>query len=321
MTKKKVVKKKKMTKKQIAKLKPLKIEAKCVAGKRQILNHIKKSMELKMSEILPALLHHDGQVVVVGAGITVRNYVENIKAHQLQRHPIVAIKGAYDWLMEEGIVPDTCIMVDPQANQTRYFTHLNKHTKYLIASQCHPKLFKHFSGYAGIRWHALSNVGENELLQKYPGPHVLVTGGTTSGLRGICLTYMMGFAHFHLYGFDSTGNSGVRGHVSHEKLVSVYVNDSNGHPEEFRTTPAMAKQAEEFPYLFNALPGFKCHIYGKGLISAVVDEIKRKEQRRHDKDIVSAGDEQDKSLLPVQGNTAKRGTKKKRARGSRSKRS
>lgn len=311
-------KKKKVNKK---KLVPLKIEAKCVATKPTLLKNIVSSMERDMPEAVPTLLNHDGQVVLVGSGVTVKNYVENIRAHQKNRQPIVAIKGAYDWLMEEGIVPDACVMVDPQANQTRYFKHLNKHTKFLIASQCHPKLFDHFDGYNAIRWHCFANCGEQEALSKFPGKHVLVTGGTTSGLRAICLTFMLGFQKYHLYGFDSCSNTGVCGNVSKEKMIPVYVNDENGKPREFMTTPAMAKQAEEFPFLFNLLPGFICHIYGDGLIRAVVDEIKRKEMRKENEDIVSTGGGPSTGLKPVPVDPPKPRTRTKRTRVGKARRS
>lgn len=310
MTKKKVNKKKKVD---IKKLVPLKIEARCIADKKTLLKHIRTAMKRDMSEVMPALVNHDGQIALVGAGVTVKDYVDNIRGHQQAGHPIVAIKAAYDWLMEEGIVPDLCVMVDPQENQTRYFKHLNKHTKFLIASQCHPKLFDHFEGYAALRWHCFSNVGEKELLEKLPGRHVLVTGGTTSGLRAICLSFMLGFHKFHLYGYDSCSNTGVGGHISSEKMIPVYVNDSKGNPREFMTTPAMAKQAEEFPHLFNVLPGFTCHIYGDGLIRAVVDEIKRNEEKKVNEDFVSTGGEPTKGVRPVPPASARKGTKKKRA--------
>ena len=311
MTKKKKVNKKKLV--------PLKITAKCIASKPKLLSHIKLSMERTMPEVAPALLNHDGEIVLVGSGVTVKNFVGSIREHQKAGQPIVAIKGAYDWLMEEGIVPDMCVMVDPQANQVRHFKHLNKTTKFMIASQCHPKLFDHFKDYQAIRWHCFANCGEQQVLSKFKGSHVLVTGGTTSGLRAICLTFMLGFHKYHLYGFDSCSNTGVCGGISKEKMIPVYVNDSNGKPREFMTTPAMAKQAEEFPHLFNVLPGFTCHIYGDGLIRAVIDEINRKKLRQENEDSISTAGGPSTGLKPIPSDPPNKRTGKKRAPSGRGK--
>lgn len=324
MTTKKKAKSVAKPKKKKLKLQPLKIHAKCVLDKPGILKHIKHAMKRGLPSVQPAIAEHTGEVVLVGAGNSVKGFADYVRGHQSARHPIVAVKAAHDWLMEQGIVPDLCIMVDPQENQTRYFQHVNKHTKYLVASQCHPKLFDHFlkQNAKVLIWHCLANAGEKEYLasdkkdgtRRYPGPHILVTGGTTSGLRAICLCYMFGFAHFHLYGFDSCSNTGVSGHVSHEKMIEVFVKDAKGKQESFMTTPAMAKQAEEFHILFQVLPDFKCHIYGHGLIRAVVEEAKRKAIRKeNNEDMLPTRDKPKPGVEPVQGDNSKRGTKKARA--------
>lgn len=255
-------------KKKAKKLRPLVINAKCVSDNKTLLKNIKSAMKHRLPVLWPAPVHHDGHMVMVGAGPTALNFLDSIRNQRKAGRPIVAIKGAHDWLMENDIVPDMCVMVDPQENQTRYLQKKHEKTIYLVASQCHPKIFSHLKGNKVLLWHAHSKIGEDKIVGK---GQMLVSGGTTSGLRAINIGHVMGYSRFEFYGYDSCGNTGVSGHVATEKMIEVHVNG-----EVFMTTPAMAKQAEEFQHMFNMIPGLSARLFGDGLIKAVMEERQKK---------------------------------------------
>ncbi len=285
-----------MSKKKV--LRPLKIKARCISAGPEIIENIKYAMSLRLPEIFPAPLAHDGTVALVGAGPTVKNHLEDIKRHQEHGQPVVSIKGSHDWLIEQGIIPNACTAVDPQNNQMRYFHKKDKRVTYMLASQCHKDFLDHFvhdePKVPVLLWHCFADVGEKEIIKNRP----LVLGGTTSGLRTLYLMYMLGFRQFHLYGFDSCGNTGVSGHISHEKMIEVYA----GTKGPYYATPAMVKQAEEMQMILRQLKDVNMSIHGESFMSAVISELIRKSQeaqREHDNKLSSkTGPEQGIEPIP-----------------------
>lgn len=249
----------------------LQIKAKCVHGSPILLKHIKSALKRRLPELMPAPVRHDGHMVLVGAGPSVSKYIDSIKEQRKAGRPIICIKGSHDWMVENDIPIDMCIAVDPQESQVRYFQKAQKNTVYALASQCHPKLFTHLKDCKILLWHAYSKVGE----EKYLKGRMCVLGGTTSGLRAMCIAYLLGFSRLEMYGFDSCSNTGVSGHTSHEKMLHVRVND-----EDHFATPAMVKQAEEFQEMFKMLPDLSVRIYGDGLIKSVMEEKRKKHEAK-----------------------------------------
>jgi hypothetical protein len=214
-----------------------------------------------------------GTAVLCGSGPSLRDSIEQIEAHVKRGDFVVAIKGAHDYLINRGVIPTAGLAIDPQPKIYHTFTP-NKKVKYYFASQVHPSVFNKFKGYDVNVLHLFSNIPPDEMGDLI-GNKFLIGGGSTSGLRAITLTFVLGYRNFHLYGFDSCMHDGIRKITGegqqHKKLVNVHVGSPDS-KEVYVADAAMAAQADEFEKMIQFLAQMApIHIttHGYGLIPAV----------------------------------------------------
>ena len=256
-------------------MQPLKIQARCVAGPEERLEHIKQAIERGLEEF-GGSDPHDKEICIVGSVPSVRSQIKKIRKLKRDGCMILAVKGAHDFLIQKKIKPHAALAVDPQPHIVRCFR--KKFPKgdpdrpaYLIASQCHPEVFDYLSDQRVIVWHLLAT-SSHEFLKG----RLQVGGGSTSGSRGIVLAYMMGFRNFHLFGFDSclAGDDSkklrkVTGETwgkENEKILQLMCEGKT-----FYADPAMAAQANEIQDVFAMLQGARFKGYGHGLIQTVIE--------------------------------------------------
>jgi uncharacterized Rossmann fold enzyme len=250
---------------------PLKIIGKCVAQDETLFAHMEAAIARGLPQVKQAEPIKTGSVILVASAPSVRGQVELIKKMQAAGSPIVAIKGAHDWLIAQGVIPDYALAIDPQEHRIAFYKP-HKAVHYMIASQCHPAMFDNLAGYQVTIWHPYIKKGQNR-----PKNSMLIGGGTTSGLRAISLFYVLGYRQFELFGFDSC-NTGEMLRVNGERLkdgdelVDVQI-DPEG--ETFHCNTAMALQAEHFQTYYDYLPDATFNGYGYGLIQAI---IKKRQQ-------------------------------------------
>ncbi len=253
---------------------PLKIETKCIRSDEILLEHIEKNSKRGLPEFYPIPNPHNAVIVLVGSGPSAMNEIESIREQKKRGRLIVALKGAHDFLIENGIKPDWCIMLDPQEKIVNCVKHHQPGITYFIASQCHPDVFDVLKEEYVIIWHALSMIGEDKILEG----RVLIGGGTTTGLRAMNMIYSLGYRNAHLYGFDSCvtekdGETYKRINVHTEgkldkpgKIIDVWVGKTR-----YWANPAMAAQAQEFQQAMGVLKSMRVKVHGDGLIKALWD--------------------------------------------------
>jgi hypothetical protein len=228
--------------------------------------NIESALARNLPEIIPALVSHDGWLVCVGSGPSMPNFLEEIRAEREQGRPILAVKGAHDYLCRQGIQPDLWICVDPR-DRAYLVEEANDHTTYLLSSRCDPSMFEALANRHVIVFHAYA---EEEHLPCFEGKF-MIGGGSTSGMRGLTVGYVLGFRNFVLYGYDSclaadqktkrfTGEG-----VGEKGLIDVYVDG-----RQFWCNGAMAQQAKEFQDYYTTLERFHVEVKGDGLIAALV---------------------------------------------------
>src|SRR6476646_5755801 len=187
-----------------ATLQPLHIDVAQFGVAGQHVEAIKAAAARGLPEFTPALVSHDGTMVVVGSGPSLPTFIEEIKEERKKGRPICAVKGAHDFLCENGLEPDLFVSVEPR-DRRHNVRKRNAHTVYLLASRVAPEMFDYLEQCKVMIWHSWGKEDEIQALkdsqQKYA-----VGGGSTSGLRAISLCYQMGFRNFVLYGFDSCNN-------------------------------------------------------------------------------------------------------------------
>lgn len=193
------------------------------------------------------------KVAVVAGGPSAKDYLEDIREWD---GFVVAINGVHDWLVEEGIIPDAVIAVDPQPELAEYFQNPNDHTTYLIASCCAPEVFDALEGKRIVVWHAAQG--------GLSGPGMLVNGGPTAATRAPHVLYMMGFREVHMFGVDSS-YTGLKTHAYKNGRVNGDNIQVRVEDEIFITSCGMLCQAEFLETTRKEFDGkFEVHGYGLG---------------------------------------------------------
>jgi uncharacterized Rossmann fold enzyme len=220
----------------------------------------------------PALVKHDGHMVIVGSGPSVADHIDEIRRERELGRPIMAIKGAHDWLIDRGITPDLWVSMDSQVI-LKHIQKKSKETCYLVAGKAHPEIFDWLSDQQVVLWNAWMGQGEEKL---FAPESCMVGGGTTSGLRGITLAWLMGFRRVILYGFDSCLKDGAK-RVDGSKPIDWTIPIRVGvEGKERLCDSSMASQANEFQALtFDAMPDIKVKVVGDGLLADIMAERQR----------------------------------------------
>ena len=223
-----------------------------------------------LPELQPALCAHDGHFVVAGSGPSLPDFVEDIRAEQSAGRPICAVNGAYDFLVDNGIIPTFFLTVDPR-RMPQNVTKPQEETIFLLASRANPELFDRLANHKVMLWHSFGNVDETRF---YEGSRAIYGGASTSGLRAVTIAYIMGFRNIVLYGMDSClAADNLTKRFTGEKagqVIDVIVGDRT-----FWCNGAMAQQAKEVQEYPQFLEGLHLEFKGNGLLAAIWAERKR----------------------------------------------
>ncbi len=250
-------------------VKPLEIAVDAYGTEAEIADNLRYSLSLNLQEFQPSLCIHDGTLVCVGSGPTVKDYAEEIKEEKRLGRTVLAINGGHDFLCEHGLPPDLFLTVDPRG-MPHNFKFINDHTIYLLASRVNKSDFELVMSKTRnvVIFHCDSTDQENDTL----GNRLRVGGGTTSGLRAIFIGYLMGFRKFRLYGYDSCLSSSRqkrwddKGPMADEiKTIDVIVGG-----RKFLCNMALAQQADEFQNIWEFCPDVHIESIGDGLITEIL---------------------------------------------------
>ena len=248
-------------------MQPLEITVQAAGTAEELCSNIRSALSRGLPELTLAPIKHDGHIVLVASGWSMPDYIDEIKAHRKAGRPIVAVKAAHDFLVENGVNPDMWVNLDPR-DRTNGIQRLNDHTVYMPASRCPPSTFDYLKGRKVLLWHSWAEGPEMDAI----GPGKLaVGGGTTSGLRAVNIGYLLGFRKFTMYGYDSCNRAdGVKrftGDVT-GPAIDVFVGGPTG--KKFNCNMAMAQQANEFQKLFDVMGDITVGVKGPGLIAEIM---------------------------------------------------
>ena len=104
---------------------------------------------------------------------------------------------------------------------------------YLVASRCHPDVFKRLEGCKIIVWHAGGDHNINDLLCERKLNEPMVNGGSAGVTRAMFLVNCLGYTDQHIFGADSsyTGDdTHIRGSLVPEKDLMVSIVAPDGRP-------------------------------------------------------------------------------------------
>lgn len=198
-------------------------------------------------------------VAVVAGGPSIRDQVETFRAWDGY---IVAINGVHDWLLDQGIVPDAMIVLDPQVMVADFLKRANDETTYLVASCCAPEVFDALEGKRVVMWHTAMGDSVPE------GVNAFVWGGPTTVTRAPYVLHMMGLRDIHIFGVDGSYEAGSHAYsnVAIGEPVAVRVGN-----EVFISEMELVMQAEWLWEIVRTAPeDTKITVHGRGMCPAVV---------------------------------------------------
>ena len=249
-------------------------------------DNIRSCIARGLPEFSAAPCIHDGTFVIAGSGPSLVKHLYDLRMQKDLGRPICAIKGAHDYMMENGVEPDLFVSVEPRERPLKY---ISDKACYMLASRVAPSLFDQLAGKNILVWHSFSS-----LTNKPPTPidgqplhwkdfnplpecevwrgRFGVGGASTSGLRAVNLAYIMGFRKIIMYGMDSClGEDRYTKRFSGEnigdsKLIDVIVDG-----KRFFCNGALASQAMEFQEVVGMFKDLKVEVKGGGLLAAIMD--------------------------------------------------
>jgi hypothetical protein len=236
------------------------------AGDSEILANLKATQERGFIpfDIEP---HKDKPLIFCGSGPSLDKYFPAVR-RMYPDSPVMAVNGAYAHLIEKyGEAPAYYAQLDARDCNENFLRVKADNTVFLLASQVHPNIFALCPPERTRVFH-IHAPSAHEI---FPKEKIYVgSGGGTIGTTAIALAAMLGYRHQCLLGLDSSFANG-KTHACDQaqngsgSTLPVYVED-----REYTTTPAMAKQVEQFRWwvirLTEKIPDLDLRLFGEGLL-------------------------------------------------------
>jgi uncharacterized Rossmann fold enzyme len=243
----------------------LKVEGKCAEPDDVLFANMEAAIARGLPEVLAMRPIQQGVIVIAASGPGLAKEVQTLRLMQEAKRPIVAVRGAHDFLIDHGIIPDFATTVDPLPDSWTCFMRKAPGIQYMIASQCPAEVFDHLADRQVTIWHPYIMKGQTR-----PKDRMWIGGGTTSGLRAIALFYAFGWRHFALFGFDSCldgetlrfDGTGVK---SGDDVKEIRFNGKS-----YWCNSAMALQAQSFQIYYEWMPDAHFYAFGQGLIPDII---------------------------------------------------
>lgn len=226
----------------------------------------------------------DVRINLIGGGPSIKELLPEIK--QLDSL-IVACGSSYDYLVCNGVIPDICVICDPDPVCVKYITKAHKDTIYFIATQCDPLVFEALKDYEVYMWHCYNE--DRETFESIEADFQAVGGGCTVGLRSLSIALMLGYYNIHFYGFDSClskeEHHAYEFSTEDEELGHIYVIKVGTEESVEKDAKifycagyqvAQVDHFKEFWAYYSEL--FHPVFHGDGLLPEVVNQLKQKEQ-------------------------------------------
>lgn len=201
-----------------------------------------------------------GVVSIVGSGPSLARTYKDIVGD------VIACNSAHDFLIERGIIPKFALYWDANPIIAKFASKPHVGVTYLVASRCHPDLFKALAGHRVIVFHALTGEPVEQFLVANNRMEPMIGGGAAGVTRGTHIAGAMGYTDMHLFGVDSSYEEDathVGGSIIDQQKIRLKVCG-----KAFITAPWMALQVMDFkaigPHLQSM--GVKVTIHGTGML-------------------------------------------------------
>lgn len=265
--------------------KPLQIQTKNSIPDEKLQEQVEYNCKMMIKHNIPEVYSckiHDTWAYMVAGAETYKKlkYMKMIEEaiHDRSKGLVFASKTSHDYLIDNGLVPWACILLDPRPHVIKSFKP-HKDVLYFVASQCHQSVIDTLiENNCKIQvYHAAVAAGEDKVVKKYFPKGTMITGGSTSQVRGIVMLMRMGFYRFKLFGLDSSYISKpekVHGINQEKKAIEVEINlkDSGKKLGKFWTDPEMLAQLNDLEHILRVYPHLEIDCQSEGIFGALYRE-------------------------------------------------
>jgi hypothetical protein len=232
----------------------------CVLDSPELQRNLECNLARGFGQCEP-LPERTGRLAVCGSGPSLRDYADELSGFD----EVWAINGAYDFLLDRGLVPHGFIGCDPVPGLAEYLQRSHPNTTFYLSGLCDPSSFDGLTGRKIKLWFpAQKGI-------KYGKGKWLIPGGTTVMTCAPFLAKMLGWNNVTMFGADSSFKPEGR----YAYPDNTYVEDSqrpinwvrcNGEGP-FPTELLLCKQVSMLGVLAQ-LPGIKVSFRCGGLMDA-----------------------------------------------------
>ena len=159
--------------------------------------HVEHSMSLGLSQFGKLCRAHGHTLSIVGGGPSLADTYQDLSGY------VVAINGSLKWLLDKGIVPYACGVLDPGDHIAGTLV-ADPRVRFFVSSTCHPSVFEKLKDCNITLWHPGGSDEINKAVFSRNPEALIAGGGCTMGLRWITLGYLLGFRRFRCFGMDSS---------------------------------------------------------------------------------------------------------------------
>ncbi len=185
----------------------------------QVLENIKKSVFIE-APLFTKRAKRKGSFIFVAGGTTLLGFIDEIKRRNEEHEFICTSNNTYDFLVDKGIIPDACLIIDPKECVKTYINKPQKETTFYVGVVCHPEVAKRLLD-AGMKVEKVllaygiedeSDIALQKTIYAVTGSGLsnFLVGGTMTGLRAMPFASSMGFGKIEYYGFDSCFSSELK---------------------------------------------------------------------------------------------------------------
>jgi hypothetical protein len=181
--------------------------------KEEVLENIRQVSKLELPTLKKHLGQGAGTAIFVAGGPTLRDYLDEIRQRSVAGDFIITSNNTYDFLVDNGIIPSACLLLDPKEIVSKYVRKPQPQTQFFVGSVCNVKLFEALRGQSVTRiltCYGLEDESDINLqmeLYKNPPARDFLVGGTMTPLRAMPFALLLGYSRLEFYGFDSCYSS------------------------------------------------------------------------------------------------------------------
>ena len=254
-------------------------KAGCNTTDEVILAQVRDSIRRGLPQVFPYPTNSEVALLVCG-GPSLATTEKELRDAVWRGGKIVACNGAYQWCIDHNLKPSAAVVLDAREFNARFIETPVERCKYLLASQCHPKMFDLCRDREAFIWHTCTG-GQPELdvLNEFYFERCFpVVLGVTVGIRAISLIRMLGFTSIETFGLDSCWMSDRHhsyGQAENDRdgRVAVWLRPKgyDGLARRFECSPWHIRQAKDFMTLIRDRGHlFQLNVHGEGLLAAIV---------------------------------------------------